>query len=40
MKIRNVLLAAIALVIFVGTVVPAEAATHHHRRHHRHHHRG
>ena len=38
MKLRTLLLAGIALVVLVGSVVPANAATHH-RRHHRHHHR-
>jgi hypothetical protein len=33
------LLGAIALIVLVGSVVPAEAQYHHHRRHHRHHHR-
>jgi hypothetical protein len=38
MKLRNWLLGAIALIVLVGSVVPAEAQ-HHHRRHRRHHHR-
>jgi hypothetical protein len=41
-KIRNLILGAIALVVLAGTVViPANAAVHHrhHRRHHRHHRR-
>jgi hypothetical protein len=41
-KIRSLILGAIALVVLAGTiVVPANAAVHHrhHRRHHRHHHR-
>jgi hypothetical protein len=38
MKIRNILLAVVALVILAGAVVPANAQGHH-RRHHRHHHR-
>jgi hypothetical protein len=37
MKLRTLFLAAIAFVVLVGSVVPANAATHH-RRHHRHHH--
>ncbi|WP_281245504.1 hypothetical protein [Granulicella pectinivorans] len=38
MKIRHLLLGAIALIVLVGSVVPAEAQYHrHHRRHHRHH---
>jgi hypothetical protein len=41
MKIRNLILGAIALVVLAGTVVvPANAAVHHrHRRHHHRHHR-
>jgi len=37
MKLRTFFLAAIALVVLAGSVVPANAAGHHHRRHHRHH---
>jgi hypothetical protein len=38
MKLRNWLLGAIALIVMVGSVVPAEAQYHrHHRRHYRHH---
>ena len=40
MKLRRMLLATVALVIFAGAVIPAQAAGHpHHRRHphHRHH---
>jgi hypothetical protein len=36
MKMRNVLLGVIALIVFAGMAVPANAAVHH--RHHRHHH--
>lgn len=36
MKLRTLLLAAVALVVLAGSVVPANAAVHH-RRHHRHH---
>ncbi|HEV2709449.1 MAG TPA: hypothetical protein VGU67_04480 [Edaphobacter sp.] len=41
MKIRNLILGAIAFVALAGAVVPANAAVHHHhhRRHHRHHRR-
>jgi hypothetical protein len=38
MKIRTLLLSAIALVVLVGSVVPANADVHH-RHHHRRHHR-
>jgi hypothetical protein len=40
-KIRKLILGAIALIVLAGTVVvPANAAVHHHhRRHHRHHRR-
>jgi hypothetical protein len=38
MKIRNLILGAIAFVVLAGAVVPANAAVHH-RRHHRHHRR-
>lgn len=38
MKLRNVLLAIVAVVILAGSVVPAEAQ-HHRHRHHRHHQR-
>lgn len=39
-KIRNLILGAIALVVLAGTVVvPANAAVHHRHRRHRHHHR-
>jgi hypothetical protein len=36
MKIRNLMLAVVALAVFAGVVLPAEAR--HHRHHHRHHH--
>jgi hypothetical protein len=39
MKIRNIMLAAIALVVFVGAVVPANARPHHRRHHHPYRHR-
>ena len=39
MKLRNMLLALVALTVFAGTVTPANAAAyHHHRRHHHHYH--
>ena len=38
MKIQKILLAVVALAIFAGAVVPAEAAVHH-RHHHRRHHK-
>ncbi len=38
MKIRNLLLAALGLIILAGSAVPANAQYHHHRHHHRHHH--
>ncbi len=37
MKLRNLMLGAIALIVLVGSCVPANAQHHHHRRHHRHH---
>jgi hypothetical protein len=37
MKIRNLMLGAIALIVLVGSCVPANAQ-YHHRRHRRHHH--
>jgi len=37
MKLRNWLLGAIALIVMVGSVVPAEAQYHRHHRRHRHH---
>lgn len=37
MKLRTLLLAAIAFVVLAGSVVPANAATRHHHRHHHHH---
>jgi hypothetical protein len=40
MKVRRMLFAAVALVIFAGAVIPAHAAGHpHHHHHHPHHHR-
>jgi hypothetical protein len=38
MKLRILFLAAIALVVLAGSVVPASAKSHHHRHHHPHHH--
>ena len=37
MKLRNIVLGMVALLVFVGSVAPANAQSHH--RHHRHHHR-
>jgi hypothetical protein len=35
MKVRRLVLALVALVVFAGSVVPAHAATrHHHKKHH------
>ncbi|WP_263369102.1 hypothetical protein [Edaphobacter dinghuensis] len=39
MKIRNLILGAIAFVMLAGTVAPANAAVHHRHRRHRHHRR-
>jgi hypothetical protein len=36
MKIRNLMLAVVALAVFAGVVTSAEAR-HHHRHHHHHH---
>ncbi len=36
MKIRNLMLAVVALAVFAGAVTSAEAR-HHHRHHHHHH---
>ena len=37
MKVRRLVLALVALVVFAGSVVPAHAATrHHHKKHHHH----
>jgi hypothetical protein len=38
MKLRTLFLAAIALVVLAGSVVPANAYNRHHHRHHHHHH--
>jgi hypothetical protein len=38
MKIRNLMLSIVALAVFAGVVLPAEAR-HHHRHHHHHPHR-
>jgi hypothetical protein len=37
MKLRTLLVAAIAIVVLAGTVVPANAYGRHHRRHHHRH---
>jgi hypothetical protein len=34
MKLRRLVLALFALVVFAGSVAPAHAATHHHKKHH------
>lgn len=40
MKLRTALLAALALVVFAGSTVSANAQNYHrHHHHHRHHHR-
>jgi hypothetical protein len=39
MKLRTLFLAAIALVVLAGAVVPANAKSHHRHHHHSHHHR-
>jgi hypothetical protein len=39
MKLRTLFLAAVALVVLAGAVVPASAKSHHHRHHRHHHHR-
>jgi hypothetical protein len=36
-KFRSLILAAVALTVLAGSVVPAQAARHHRRHHHRHH---
>ena len=38
MKLRNLLLAIVAVAVFTVSTVPAEAFAHHHHRHHHHHH--
>jgi hypothetical protein len=34
MKVRRLILALVALIVFAGSVAPAHASTHHHRKHH------